>query len=331
MPDDIQFSIVIIARSVNDYIRAGMPFIQAQTCRSFEIVIVSENPSSEQFDNARVIVSGRANPARARNIGAGAARGAIVAFLDDDAYPDPHWLENARRDFDDPRVGAVGGPSFVPPQATFFQRVSGKVFELSSPKTGPRYGRGAKAEVDDWPTCNFFVRKDVFERVGGFDDRFWGGEDTRFCYALVGAGVKIIYDPAVVVYHHPRRTVRQHMRQTYFWGLWRGFMMKRYSQSLQAVFFIPPAFVAWLVLGGLAAVCWPAARMLYAASVLVYAAYLALLAVRSRSVSLALPVAGLTALSHLAYGFGFWRGLLSLSAPTRATLHPGTPAPSANL
>ncbi len=325
MSSNITFSIVIIARAVNDYIRTGMPFIRAQTCRSFEIIVVSEAPASEKFENTRLITSGRASPARARNIGARAARGSIIAFLDDDAFPERDWLESALHDFEDPQVGAVGGPSFVPPQATFFQQVSNKVFELSSPKTGPRYGRGKKDEIDDWPTCNFFVRKELFDRVGGFDDRYWGGEDTRFCYALVAAGVKIIYDPAVIVYHHPRQTVRQHMRQTYFWGLWRGFMIKRYKQSIQTVFFIPPAFVVWLVLGGVAAGLWPAGRWLYLTSLLAYAVYLANLAVRSRSLRLALPVAGLTALSHLAYGFGFLRGLISRSAPTRATLNPGSP------
>ena len=325
MSSDFQFSIIIIARRINDYIHDAMPFIQAQTCRSFEILIVSEAEETERFANTRVITSGRASPAKARNIGAREARGEILAFIDDDAYPEKDWLEKAFHDFEDKTVGAVGGPSLVPPGATFFQKVSNKVFELSSGKTGHRYGRGRKAEIDDWPTCNFFVRKTLFDQMNGFDDQYWGGEDTRFCYALVGAGAKIIYDPDVMVYHHPRKTLKQHMRQTYFWGLWRGFMIKYLEQSRQWVFLAPPLFVVWLLGGGIASCFWATFRSLYVVSLLAYGLYLLMLGFRSKNVRLVIPVAGVMALSHLAYGIAFLHGLASRKAPTQKTLNPGSP------
>ncbi|MFH1970195.1 MAG: glycosyltransferase [Verrucomicrobiota bacterium] len=326
MSSHIQFSIVIIARKINDYIRDAIPCITAQTHRSYEIIIVSEAPETESFANTRVITSGRASPAKARNIGAHEAQGEILAFIDDDAYPAKDWLEKALRDFEDETVGAVGGPSLVPPQATFFQQVSNKVFELSSRKTGLRYSRGGrKTEIDVWPTCNFFVRKTIFDTLGGFSDKYWGGEDTTFCYALIKAGVKILYDPDVLVYHHPRKTFKQHVRQIYFWGLWRSFMMKRHGQSVQGMLFAPALLVAWLLVGAVLSWLWPAFRILYGASLIIYGAYLIVMGIRSKSLCLAFPVAVVTSLSHLAYGIGFLRGLASREEPTQKTLNPGPP------
>ncbi|MBU1692332.1 MAG: glycosyltransferase [Verrucomicrobia bacterium] len=326
----VHFSIVIIARKINDYIREAMPHLQAQTCRSYEILIVSESPETETFENARILTSGRASPARARNIGAREARGEILVFIDDDAYPAPDWLEKALRDFQDETVGAVGGPSLVPPGATFFQHVSNKVFELSSTRTGRRYSRRKdKVEIDVWPTCNFFVREKVFEAVGGFSDKYWGGEDTTFCYDLIKAGFRMLYDPDLLVYHHPRKTLKQHLRQIYFWGVWRSFMMKRDDQSVQGLFFAPSLLLVWLLGGAVLSALWLSFRPLYGASWLLYGAYLAVAGFRTKSLRLALPVAVVTLFSHLVYGFGFLRGLVSWEDPTRKTLNPSAPVSQA--
>lgn len=324
MPNGVQFSIIVIARRINDYIRAALPHLNDQDYPPCEILIVSEAQETECFPNTRIITSGRASPAKARNIGAREAKGDILAFIDDDAYPSRNWLETARRDFEDETLGAVGGPSLVPPGATFFQKVSNKVFELSSGKTGHRYGRGRKREIDDWPTCNFFVRKVLFDRAGGFDEQYWGGEDTRFCYALIRCGAKLLYDPDLIVYHHPRKTLGQHMRQTYFWGLWRGFMIKHLPQSRQVVFILPSLWVSWLVFGGIAACFLPLFRAAFCISLLVYGISLIILSFRSKRLAMALAVAGVMSLSHIAYGVGFLRGLTSRGAPTRKTLNPET-------
>lgn len=318
----MQFSVVIIVRQMNDYLRAALPWFERQTLRDFELIVVSEAEIREALPGVRIIVSGRASPSRARNIGAAAAQGDVIAFIDDDAYPAPDWLETAHAIFQDTSIGAVGGPSLVPHEATFFQRVSNKVYELSSAKTGPRYGRSPRQDIDDWPTCNFFVRRPLFAATGGFNEEHWGGEDTQLCYSLVKAGVRMVSDPNLIIYHHPRKTLRQHLRQTYFWGLWRGFMMKHHRQSLQLVFFVPSLLLLGLALGPLAALALPVLRLPYLLSLGAIGLYLLGIALRTRSGSLAGPVAAVTLLSHLAYGFGFLRGLASREAPTRKTLNP---------
>lgn len=308
---------------MNDYILKAMPYFKKQTWNNFEIVLVLEKPAEISFQNTRLIVSGRASPAQARNIGAKNSKGEIIAFIDDDAYPAKDWLEKAELEFKDKNIVAVGGPSLVPHKATFFQKVSNKVYELSSSKTGIRYGEHKKRrEIDDWPTCNFFVRKKDFLKVKGFDEKYWGGEDTQVCYSLIKTGKKMFYNPELIIYHHPRKTLWKHLKQTFFWGMWRGFFMSIHKQSRQLTFFIPALFVIWLIFGGLNALVFAPFSKIYLLTLLIYAAYLIYTGIRTKNAKLFLPVASTTFLTHLAYGLGFLRGIISTEAPIKKTLNP---------
>lgn len=317
----IKFSIVIITRQMNDYIREAMPYFLRQTCKDFEIVLVSEEKIEENFEKTRVIVTGRASPAKARNIGAKNSKGEIIAFIDDDAYPEANWLETANKNFKDKKIVALGGPSLIPKNATFFQRVSSKVYELSSGKTGDRYKQGKKKEIDDWPTCNFFVRRKKFLEVKGFQEKYWGGEDTQLCYSLLKKG-KMIYEPDLIIYHHPRKTLKQHLRQTFFWGMWRGFFMRLYKKSRQMVFFAPGLLVVWLFIGMIISWLNNIFACIYLISVALYIIFLLYIGLKSKSIKLFFPVIFVTFLTHISYGMGFLKGISSKNEPIKKTLNP---------
>lgn len=317
----MKFSIIIPLRQISNYVREAMPYFQKQTYKDFEIIIVSEEKVKEKFEKTKIVVVGQISPAEKRNMGVENAKGEIIVFIDDDAYPEKDWLERAKIFFEDKEIIAVGGPSLIPKNATFFQRTSSKVYELSSGKTGIRYGKGKKKEIDDWPTCNFFVRKKYFRKVGGFDEKYWGGEDTQLCYSLLKSG-KIIYDPETVIYHHPRKKLSQHIRQTFFWGMWRGFFMRLSPQSLQLVFFVPALLIIWILLGGIISLLSRSFAYIYLFSFLIYSFYLILLGIKSKSIKLFFPVIALSIITHLAYGLGFLRGISSKNEPIKKTLNP---------
>ena len=318
----MKFSIIIPVKKISDYVREAIPHFQKQTYRDFEIIIISEYKEKEKFPHTKILKSKEAPPAEKRNLGAKLAKGEILAFIDDDAYPKEDWLEKAYKNFRDKDIIAIGGPSIVPKGATLFQEISSKVYELSSKKTGVRYTQKRKQYIDDWPTCNLFVRKKEFNMVRGFDSGSWGAEDTRLCYSLLRNNKKMIYDPNVVVYHHPRKNLSDHLRQTFFWGLWRGFIMKLYRQSLQPVFFIPSIFVLWLIIGGALSLFFLTIRKIYLFSLLLYLLYLFVLGIKVQKLKLFFPVIILTYLTHLAYGIGFLKGMLSIKEPTKKTFNP---------
>ena len=109
------------------------------------------------------------------------AKGEILAFLDDDAYPVKDWLKNAVKNFSDPQVAAVGGPAVTPEEDSDLQKTSGLIYSsvLVSGNFTYRYIPGKRQEVEDYPSCNFLVRKSVMQELGGFNTNFWPGEDTK--------------------------------------------------------------------------------------------------------------------------------------------------------
>ncbi len=197
-----------------------------------------------------ILPTGKVRPAEKRNIGIKAAKGEIVAFIDDDAYPDAHWLEYAVRYFGDETIGAVGGPGVTPPGDSFLARMGGRVYDnlLVSGNYRYRYkAGGVRRDVDDYPSCNLFVRKSLLDSFGGYRTDFWPGEDTLLCKDIVDAGSRIVYDPWVVVYHHRRPLFGAHLRQLGRYAFHRGYFVKRFpSNSLRLSYFIPTLFVAYL-------------------------------------------------------------------------------------
>ena len=121
-------SIIIPVKEINNYVRESIPHILKLDYNDFEIIILTDTSDKEIFPKARIIAKGPVGPAEKRDIGARHAKGEILVFLDDDAYPLPDWLKNAVKHFEDNNIAAVGGPAVTPPDDTFYQRISGAVF-----------------------------------------------------------------------------------------------------------------------------------------------------------------------------------------------------------
>lgn len=314
----ISVSIVIPVKEINDYIRESIPHILNLNYKDFEILIFPDIPAKESFPKTTIIPTGNIGPAEKRDIAIQYARGEILAFLDDDAYPRKDWLQNAVRHFDEPDIAAVGGPAVTPVSDSFLQRVSGAVF-LSRMGGGfpERYWpTGTIREVDDWPSVNLLVRKDMFEKVGGFNSAYWPGEDTKLCLDIIKAGGKIIYDPNVFVWHHRRGGIIKHLRQTGRYGLHRGFFAKRFPEtSRRFKYFLPSLFAIFLVIGtSLPFIGNSFFSRLYYAGIIIYSVSLivAFYQIRNKEKNLAISFVSLfyIFLTHIWYGIRFLQGYL---------------------
>lgn len=248
----MRVSIIIPVIAINDYIRESIPEILKLDHQDFEIIILPNERTDESWEKAKIVPTKVSDPAIKRDKGAENAVGEILAFLDDDAYPKKDWLDMALKHFSDPSVAAVGGPAITPKNSSFFQKVSASVFEsyLGGGKTRERYlPIGEVRETDDWPSVNLLIRKDVFQRLGGFDSTFWPGEDTKLCLGILKLGKKIIYDPKAVVYHHRRPSLFKHLKQIGNYGLHRGYFAKVYPEtSLKFFYLIPSLFFLYILL-----------------------------------------------------------------------------------
>lgn len=243
------------------------------------------------------------------------AEGEIIAFIDDDAYPRADWLKNAVAHFDDPSVGAVGGPAVTARNDGVFRQASGKVYEsfLCSGGYTYRYVPGKLMDAEDLPSVNLIVRKDVFKQIGGYDSNFYPGEDTKLCLDILKTAEKrIVYDPEVVVFHHRRKLFKQHLKQSNNYALHRGYFAKVLPDTSRKIaYFVPSLFVLGLAAGPLLAMLFPFLWYVYFAVLALYFMLLVVSTVHFKDVRVwALAIVGVF-LTHVGYGIGFVRGLLS--------------------
>ncbi len=249
-----KFSIIIPVVSINDYVRETVPYIQALTEHEWELFIIPNNVEKNEWpEDERIVVveSGRVGLGDKRDLGAKKASGDILVFLDDDSYPEPNILKFASKHFKNSNILAVGGPGITPPTDSFWQRVSGAVFLSKYTGGSPeRYVSVGQARiVDDWPSVNFMVRKEIFLSVGGFDCKYWPGEDTKLCLKLINIGANIIYEPDMVVWHHRRSGFVAHLKQIGAYGLHRGYFARHYPKtSFRLKYFLPSSLFLFVVL-----------------------------------------------------------------------------------
>ena len=304
-------SIIIIAKEVSEYLAECIESCLALNYPEFEIIFLPDKEARLNYKDVSVIPTGKVCPAMKRNMGVKEAKGEIVAFIDDDVFPAESWLKNAVQNFTDPEVAAVGGPAVTPDNDGVMQKASGLVYSspLVSGEYTYRYIKGIRKEVEDFPSCNLIVRKSAFEELGGFNTKFWPGEDTVLCLDIIKKlKKKIIYAPEAIVYHHRRRLFREHLKQVASYAEHRGYFVKRFPQtSKKFSYFVPSLFITGIVTGAFFTGCCAFFRSAYFTILGIYLISAAFETVRSGNL---LVFPGIIS-THFAYGIFFIKGLLS--------------------
>lgn len=173
-----------------------------------------------------------------RNIGVELSKGDIIAFTDDDTILKEDWINNAIKHLNENSsyVG-VGGPNFTPREGLPFAKAVGRIFG-SKFLFSFRYtiGHSKPKEIEHNPTCNYIIKKYVFETVK-FHDTLWPGEDAEFDIRLVKNGFKILYAPDVIVWHHRRSRPLPFLRQMFNYGKTRAQVTRMHPDSFDIRYF----------------------------------------------------------------------------------------------
>lgn len=316
----VQYSFIIPVKAINDYIRESVPKILAIARDDYEIIIYPDADfvTNESWPRTRQIAS-PPGPAEKRSLAIRDAQGEILIFIDDDSYPDQDFLDWLEKDFTDKSVTAVGGPAITPPDDSFWQKISGAIFlsPLSAARAPERYVPiGERRFVDDWPSVNLSIRKLDFSKLGGFDCGYWPGEDTKLCLDIITKlNGKILYNPALIVCHHRREGLGRHLKQISGYGLHRGFFAKTYpATSLKLEYFVPSAFLLFIIFGAFGAAFEPKLILWYGGVWLLYVLVLCKAArdIHKHEQNFAIIIHALyyIFLTHLVYGFYFLKGFV---------------------
>jgi GT2 family glycosyltransferase len=203
-------SVIVCTYNRSEYLTKCLNSLLDQTYDNFEVIIVN-GPSIDETDNLlkkypfRVIQQkGKRGLSAARNQGIKAAKGEIIALIDDDAIADNNWIKYIIKKYIDESIGSVGG-------ATYYMSDS-KVIEMTMALDVTQFGRPRGTPIDDNNSkyvrfkfvhgCNCSFRKKIFEEIGGFDEYYtYWLDETDLCVRIAKAGYEIDYEPNAVVYH----------------------------------------------------------------------------------------------------------------------------------
>lgn len=180
----------------------------------FEVVVVN-GPSKDNSEEVIAswlprIRAGKCNVANlsvSRNVGICMARGDIIAFIDDDAIPEPEWLAQLADGYRDPMVGAVGGLVYNHTGYDFQYKYClvdrfGNA-DLSLPGPTPHLSFPKSQRLPHLLGCNSSFRRSTLLEIGGFDEEYeYFLDETDVCVRIVDAGYIIAQLPNAYVHHN---------------------------------------------------------------------------------------------------------------------------------
>jgi GT2 family glycosyltransferase len=236
-PCDVRWpriSVVLCTYNGNRTIAETLSHLEKLDYPDFEVIVVDDGSIDGCADcvrehGFRLIRTHNTGLGRARNTGLHAATGEIVAYIDDDAYPDRDWLKYLAATFLNSDFVGVGGPNIPPPGDSWIADC------VANSPGGPIHVLLNDREAEHIPGCNMAFRKAALLEVGGFDERFRvAGDDVDICWKLQKRGCKLGFSPAAVVLHHRRNSIRTYWKQQRGYGRSEALLEKKWPEKYNA-------------------------------------------------------------------------------------------------
>jgi len=214
----VLFSLIVPVHNGGASFRLCLDSVAALAPAPFELIVVTNGTSdgsdvlARSFGAIVIALPSAVGPARARNIGAAAARGDGIVFIDADVAVPPDLIARIAAAFGaDPGLAAlIGSYDDAPADPGFFSQYKNLLHHYTH--------QTANADASTfWGACGA-IRRAVFSDVGGFDESFArpSVEDIALGYRLKAAGHRIVLVRTIQVKHHKRYTALSMVRSDFF-------------------------------------------------------------------------------------------------------------------
>jgi glycosyltransferase involved in cell wall biosynthesis len=212
-------SVVVCAYNAERTMEACLASLETLDYPDYEVIVVNDGSRdrtleiSERFPYCRIISQENKGLSVARNVGAEAATGEIVAYTVSDCVADPDWLTYLVARMETGNLAACGGPNFPPPEDSLVPAA------VAVSPGGPTHVLISDEVAEHIAGCNMAFRRDALMALGGFDPQYRAaGDDVDICWRFQDAGHTIGFSPAAVVWHFRRNTVRAYIGQQRGYG-----------------------------------------------------------------------------------------------------------------
>lgn len=321
-------SVVLPVRNEALFIRPVLDCLLAQEypVDAFEIIVADGQSTDGTWDivqeyvgrtpQVRLLTNPRRVSSAARNLGINHARGDVVLFIDGHCeLNDRQYLRHLANAFASSGADCVGRPQPLDVTgATGLQRAIAAARKSWLGHHPASFIYCTERQMVPAKSVAVAYRRDVFERVGRFDESFQACEDVELNHRVDQAGLRCLLEPSIAVCYYPRDSHCGLFRQLVHYGRGRVRLMRKHPTTLSIGSFLPAAFLLGVLVG--LPLCflstWLAAGYLgtlalYLAVVLLNSA---MLSIRSRRPSFLwrLPVVFVSI--HVACGWGVWCELL---------------------
>jgi GT2 family glycosyltransferase len=226
-----RISVVVCSYNGSRTIRDTLDGMMRLEYLDVEIIVVDDGstdttPQIASEYPVKLITTENRGLSSARNTGWQEASGEIVAYIDDDAYPDPHWLHYLAYTFMTTDFVGVGGPNIAPPG-------DGPIAEcVANAPGGPVHVLLSDVEAEHIPGCNMAFRRAALEAIGGFDPRYRAaGDDVDLCWRLQKRGWKLGFHAAALDWHHRRNSVTMYWKQQIGYGKAEALLEEKWPEK----------------------------------------------------------------------------------------------------
>jgi O-antigen biosynthesis protein len=211
-------SVVVCSYNGSTTIRDTMEGLQKLDYPQYEVIVVNDGSTDNlvgivQEYPVKLINTPNRGLSSARNTGLYKAKGEIVAYIDDDAYPDPHWLHYLAYAYLHSNHAGMGGPNLIPGEDGLIAKC------VANAPGGPVHVLVSDELAEHMPGCNMSFKRSVLLEMGGFDPIYCiAGDDVDVCWRVQKAGYTIGYHPSAVVWHHRRNSLKAYWKQQKGYG-----------------------------------------------------------------------------------------------------------------
>lgn len=219
-------------------------------------------------------------------------------------------IHNARVLREHPEVGCAGGIIRNVHENEWSEIISlamSSVFGVGN----AHFRTGGKSGYVDTVAFGAY-RREVFERVGFFDEELARNQDDEFNYRVVQGGFKIFLDPAIQSDYFVRGSISKLYKQYDQYGYWKVFVNKKHGAVTTLRQLAPPLWVLFLLMGWTGSLMHPLLGWAYVVTVFMYVALALYTAARmyTKSVKQFWMLLRTFGVLHFSYGFGYLRGVI---------------------